>query len=379
LAQASACALSDTGYSSSLYVRNGYRYGFNGQEKDNEIKGEGNSYTAEYWEYDPRLGRRWNVDPIVKENESPYLCFSGNPVALLDVNGLDAGNGSDDKETSTKDKPKQLQEVVIRSTKKMRRAEIPTDRIEKPGELFQNAWDQFSNDQHRLMAQSYAYGRQDAPNTAGVAMFDLDDNTTIVAAYYKVDIMVSGWDYSYIDDDAVDVRYSIFRRDRFWGNGFSSSIQEYTESEFFALGKKVYSANVTYMPGPGGAGSKAKDLVTLGRSLTKYELLQYASRYGVQAYNKLKGLVSGAQAHHLFEGRFAKQLSSTLGDVKSWPSIILSKAEHIKFTTAWRLAIPYKNSGAAINTATATAAQIKDAAKEIYKDYPEILKALGLK
>jgi len=36
----------------------GYRYGFNGQEKSDEIKGEGNSYTALFWEYDPRIGRR---------------------------------------------------------------------------------------------------------------------------------------------------------------------------------------------------------------------------------------------------------------------------------------------------------------------------------
>lgn len=35
-----------------------YRYGFNGQERDDEIKGAGNSYTAEYWEYDSRTGRR---------------------------------------------------------------------------------------------------------------------------------------------------------------------------------------------------------------------------------------------------------------------------------------------------------------------------------
>ncbi|NQY09955.1 MAG: hypothetical protein HRT71_10645, partial [Flavobacteriales bacterium] len=49
-----------------------YRYGFNGQEKDDEIKGNGNSYTAQYWQYDPRLGRRWNTDPVVKANWSGY-------------------------------------------------------------------------------------------------------------------------------------------------------------------------------------------------------------------------------------------------------------------------------------------------------------------
>jgi hypothetical protein len=38
-----------------------YRYGFNGQEKDDEVCGSGNLNTAEFWEYDTRLGRRWNT------------------------------------------------------------------------------------------------------------------------------------------------------------------------------------------------------------------------------------------------------------------------------------------------------------------------------
>ena len=65
------------------------KYGFNGQERDDEISGEGNSYTAEYWQYDTRLGRRWNVDPVVKYHESPYACFSNNPIYLIDPNGAD--------------------------------------------------------------------------------------------------------------------------------------------------------------------------------------------------------------------------------------------------------------------------------------------------
>ena len=66
-----------------------YRYGFNGHEKSDEIKGSGNSYTAEFWEYDPRVGRRWNVDPIRKEYESPYATFSNNPIWLIDPTGSD--------------------------------------------------------------------------------------------------------------------------------------------------------------------------------------------------------------------------------------------------------------------------------------------------
>jgi hypothetical protein len=52
------------GYSSETY-----RFGFNTQEKTNEIAGPGNHNTATFWEYDTRLGRRWNQDPkIVKKN-----------------------------------------------------------------------------------------------------------------------------------------------------------------------------------------------------------------------------------------------------------------------------------------------------------------------
>ena len=80
----------------SLSQQGDYRFGFQGQEKDNEIKGEGNSYTAQFWQYDSRLGRRWNIDPIVKPWESSYVVFFGNPVSIIDPLGLDG--------TVTKDK-----------------------------------------------------------------------------------------------------------------------------------------------------------------------------------------------------------------------------------------------------------------------------------
>jgi len=56
-----------------LNIKEVYRYGFNGQEKTDELKGSGNHYTAEFWEYDSRLGRRWNVDPMFRKyaHQSP--------------------------------------------------------------------------------------------------------------------------------------------------------------------------------------------------------------------------------------------------------------------------------------------------------------------
>ena len=65
------------------------RYGMNGQERDNEIAGDGNISTAEHWEYDTRLGRRWNTDPLAGDyaNWSPYAAFGDNPIYYVDPDG----------------------------------------------------------------------------------------------------------------------------------------------------------------------------------------------------------------------------------------------------------------------------------------------------
>ncbi len=60
-----------------------YRYGFNGQEKSPEIF-EG-STTALFWEYDSRLGRRWNRDPKPNVSISNYAMFSNNPIWFSDI------------------------------------------------------------------------------------------------------------------------------------------------------------------------------------------------------------------------------------------------------------------------------------------------------
>lgn len=64
-----------------------YRFAFNGQERDDEVAGVGNIMTAEFWEYDTRLGRRWNLDRVVYAWQSLYACFNNNPIFYSDPNG----------------------------------------------------------------------------------------------------------------------------------------------------------------------------------------------------------------------------------------------------------------------------------------------------
>ena len=75
------------------YVANDYRFGYNGMEADKEVKGSGNSYTTEFRQYDPRLGRWLSLDPLMAKYPwmSPYVAFNNNPIFFVDPLGLEGG------------------------------------------------------------------------------------------------------------------------------------------------------------------------------------------------------------------------------------------------------------------------------------------------
>ena len=71
---------------------NSYRYGFNGMEKDAEIKGEGNHLDYGARGRDPRLGGGWwSIDPLFKKYPfiSPYAFALNNPILFKDYDGRD--------------------------------------------------------------------------------------------------------------------------------------------------------------------------------------------------------------------------------------------------------------------------------------------------
>jgi len=70
--------------------KHGYRYGFQGQEKDDEMHGAtGTSYDFGARIYDPRVGRWLSLDPLAKKYSdlSPYCFVGNNPIAFVDPNG----------------------------------------------------------------------------------------------------------------------------------------------------------------------------------------------------------------------------------------------------------------------------------------------------
>lgn len=59
-------------------------------------------------------------------------------------------------------------------------------------------------------------------------------------------------------------------------------------------------------------------------------------------------------------------------------AIVLTPEEHQLFTQKRRNLIGYSNSNADIVTETASVEDIKNAARKVYEDYPEILALLEL-
>ena len=68
-----------------------YRYGFNGKENDNEVKGEGNQQDYGMRVYDPRIGKFLSVDPLTRSYPmlTPYQYASNSPIAHIDLDGLE--------------------------------------------------------------------------------------------------------------------------------------------------------------------------------------------------------------------------------------------------------------------------------------------------
>jgi RHS repeat-associated protein len=66
-----------------------YRYGYMGEEKDDEVKGEGNHISYAQRGYDPRIGRWISIDPYsaVMSGHSPYSFALNNPIFLVDQDG----------------------------------------------------------------------------------------------------------------------------------------------------------------------------------------------------------------------------------------------------------------------------------------------------
>jgi len=84
-----------------------YRYGFNGKENDNVVKGTGNSIAFEERIYDSQLGRFFSTDPRESEYawQSTYCYFKNSPIGILDLLGGGGPYQEESNESKNETKP----------------------------------------------------------------------------------------------------------------------------------------------------------------------------------------------------------------------------------------------------------------------------------
>jgi RHS repeat-associated protein len=68
-----------------------YRFGFQSQEEDDEVKGEGNHIDFKYRPYDPRVGRFFKIDPLFQKYPalSTYHFSHNSPIGTVEIEGLE--------------------------------------------------------------------------------------------------------------------------------------------------------------------------------------------------------------------------------------------------------------------------------------------------
>jgi RHS repeat-associated protein len=72
-------------------VSGGYRYGYQGYESDDEVKGPKNEYKTQFRQYDPRIGR-WQSQDSKSRNYPAWSSYAGhgnNPIINIDIDGND--------------------------------------------------------------------------------------------------------------------------------------------------------------------------------------------------------------------------------------------------------------------------------------------------
>ena len=81
-------------------------------------------YETNFRSLDPQIGRFWQLDPMADAafEYSPFVYGNNNPLTFNDPLGLFS---EDPKETSTPDKPKELDAVVVTGVRKISQQYLP--------------------------------------------------------------------------------------------------------------------------------------------------------------------------------------------------------------------------------------------------------------
>jgi RHS repeat-associated protein len=136
-----------TSNKSVLKERRAYLYGFQGQERDNEFKGDGNSVNYKYRVHDPRLGRFLSIDPLAPKyaHNSPYAFSENIVINAIELEGLEAffvtGTTSTNKRWAYPNDQTKRDETLIKGLMKYTRNSVFDDNFNWNREVFSGKYD----------------------------------------------------------------------------------------------------------------------------------------------------------------------------------------------------------------------------------------------
>ncbi len=171
-----------------------FRYGYQGSEKDNEVKGEGNSYTTFYRQLDPRLGRWLSIDPVLQPWQSPYCSMDNNPIIYNDILGNVVKPQSEKSAKAYNDYRNVVKERItnlegsISNTKNTRKKERLTRELNEVRQVDNdlNALEK-SSDVYRIRVGSDEYASETMPDDANL---DLGGLTAFNLNTLEIDITI---------------------------------------------------------------------------------------------------------------------------------------------------------------------------------------------
>ncbi len=154
----------------SLLIQNLFtNFAYNGMKLDNEVSGNGNSYTTLFRELDVRLGRWWAVDPKSEQMpwQSSYNSMDNNPIWHNDPLGDDIEFGSKEaKEIHNKKYTPQYKKNIFGKIKQV---------SEVYNEQYVKTFDQINNDHSVLF---FVHEKGNSTNIEGYGTIIPDKNKT---------------------------------------------------------------------------------------------------------------------------------------------------------------------------------------------------------
>jgi hypothetical protein len=216
-------------------------------------------------------------------------------------------------------------------------------------------------------------------------LYEVDHNPNSVNTFEVTEM----WKWSMALRDEIVARHLM---------AFGTNVLDVIEIAMFsnfelAVPKRILNA----VPQSARTWGMTKVINNVNAPISSFALWQHAQKFGINTYNELVTIFNqlglsryqlGVEFHHLIEQRFltgqaAQDVAQWLGsNTGNWKSVVLSISEHQAMSAKWLQMIPKSNQAPGgpfmCNTTTATINNIKDAAREVYKDFPEILLALGL-